>query len=175
MIWEVDEDCDQAVNWQEFQAMYFRCNNDQAGEAGRIPTAGMGWGRSRGLAPKSCKEGQAGGAGRTPFTEGEEVLITQKGLDGNRTTPMRLEGWGLEGNERGLLPESCNKDQAGEAGRTPRGVGVLEDPWKGVLLGGPRCSEAAHLNITRQLIGMLMVIVLMVGDRVQSIAELARV
>ncbi len=31
MIWEVDEDCDQAVNWQEFQAMYFRCNNDQAG------------------------------------------------------------------------------------------------------------------------------------------------
>ena len=31
MIWEVDEDCDQAVNWPEFQAMYFRCNNDQAG------------------------------------------------------------------------------------------------------------------------------------------------
>ena len=32
MIWEVDEDCDQAVNWEEFQAMYHRCNNDQAGE-----------------------------------------------------------------------------------------------------------------------------------------------
>lgn len=32
MIWEIDEDCDQAVNWQEFQAMYSRCSNDQAGE-----------------------------------------------------------------------------------------------------------------------------------------------
>lgn len=32
MIWEIDEDCDQAVNWQEFQAMYFRCSNDQAGK-----------------------------------------------------------------------------------------------------------------------------------------------
>lgn len=32
MIWEVDEDCDQAVNWQEFQAMYRRCCNDQAGK-----------------------------------------------------------------------------------------------------------------------------------------------
>ena len=32
MIWEVDEDCDQAVNWAEFQAMYHRCNHDQAGE-----------------------------------------------------------------------------------------------------------------------------------------------
>ena len=31
MIWEVDEDCDQAVNWGEFQAMYHRCNHDQAG------------------------------------------------------------------------------------------------------------------------------------------------
>ena len=32
MIWEVDEDCDQAVNWSEFQAMYHRCNHDQAGK-----------------------------------------------------------------------------------------------------------------------------------------------
>lgn len=32
MIWEVDEDCDQALNWAEFQAMYHRCNNDKTGE-----------------------------------------------------------------------------------------------------------------------------------------------
>jgi calmodulin len=24
MIWEVDEDCDKCVNWEEFQAMYHR-------------------------------------------------------------------------------------------------------------------------------------------------------
>lgn len=32
MIWEVDEDCDQALTWTEFQAMYHRCRNDQTGE-----------------------------------------------------------------------------------------------------------------------------------------------
>ena len=32
MIWEVDEDCDQGLNWAEFQAMYHRCNNDKTGE-----------------------------------------------------------------------------------------------------------------------------------------------
>ncbi|KAL3151990.1 Outer dynein arm docking complex 3 [Trebouxia sp. C0010 RCD-2024] len=31
MIWEVDEDCDQGLNWAEFQAMYHRCNNDKTG------------------------------------------------------------------------------------------------------------------------------------------------
>ncbi len=31
MIWEVDEDCDQALTWPEFQAMYQRCRNDQTG------------------------------------------------------------------------------------------------------------------------------------------------
>lgn len=31
MIWEVDEDCDNAVNWKEFQVMYHRCRNDIAG------------------------------------------------------------------------------------------------------------------------------------------------
>ena len=32
MIWEVDEDCDQGLNWAEFQAMYHRCNNDKTGK-----------------------------------------------------------------------------------------------------------------------------------------------
>jgi hypothetical protein len=32
LIWEVDEDCDQAVSWKEFQTMYQRCNTDTAGE-----------------------------------------------------------------------------------------------------------------------------------------------
>ena len=31
MIWEVDEDCDHAVNWHEFQSLYRRCTDDQAG------------------------------------------------------------------------------------------------------------------------------------------------
>jgi calmodulin len=31
MIWEVDDDCDKAVNWSEFQAMYNRCRNDRTG------------------------------------------------------------------------------------------------------------------------------------------------
>ena len=31
MIWEVDEDCDQCVSWQEFQSMYRRCRNDTTG------------------------------------------------------------------------------------------------------------------------------------------------
>ena len=34
MIWEVDEDCDQALTWPEFQAMYQRCRNDQTGAHG---------------------------------------------------------------------------------------------------------------------------------------------
>ena len=32
MIWEVDEDCDQCLTWNEFQAMYHRCNNDKTGK-----------------------------------------------------------------------------------------------------------------------------------------------
>lgn len=31
MIWEVDEDCDGCVNWEEFQAMFERCRDDKAG------------------------------------------------------------------------------------------------------------------------------------------------
>jgi hypothetical protein len=32
MIWEVDEDCDRAVKWPEFQQMYHRCRHDKTGE-----------------------------------------------------------------------------------------------------------------------------------------------
>lgn len=31
MIWEVDEDCDKALTWVEFTAMYERCRNDTTG------------------------------------------------------------------------------------------------------------------------------------------------
>ncbi|GAB4819032.1 hypothetical protein N2152v2_006078 [Parachlorella kessleri] len=31
MIWEVDEDCDQKVNWEEFQCMHERCRDDKTG------------------------------------------------------------------------------------------------------------------------------------------------
>ena len=31
MIWEVDDDCDKKVTWQEFQAMFARCRNDKTG------------------------------------------------------------------------------------------------------------------------------------------------
>jgi hypothetical protein len=32
MLWEVDEDCDRAVKWPEFQQMYHRCRHDKTGE-----------------------------------------------------------------------------------------------------------------------------------------------
>lgn len=35
MIWEVDEDCDGAVDWNEFQSMYHRCRSDRAGREPR--------------------------------------------------------------------------------------------------------------------------------------------
>ena len=31
IIWEVDDDCDKAVSWSEFQAMFTRCRNDKTG------------------------------------------------------------------------------------------------------------------------------------------------
>ena len=31
MIWEIDEDCDKCVTWQEFTAMYERCRSDTTG------------------------------------------------------------------------------------------------------------------------------------------------
>jgi calmodulin len=31
MIWEVDEDCDTCLTWQEFQLMYARCRDDKTG------------------------------------------------------------------------------------------------------------------------------------------------
>ena len=31
MIWEVDDDCDKAVTWSEFQALFQRCRNDKTG------------------------------------------------------------------------------------------------------------------------------------------------
>ena len=30
MIWEVDEDCDTCVSWEEFQLMFERCSSDKA-------------------------------------------------------------------------------------------------------------------------------------------------
>jgi calmodulin len=29
MIWEVDEDCDHCVSWEEFQLMFHRCRSDR--------------------------------------------------------------------------------------------------------------------------------------------------
>ena len=31
MIWEVDEDCDKCVNWEEFKAMFYRVRHDKSG------------------------------------------------------------------------------------------------------------------------------------------------
>ena len=42
MIWEVDEDCDQALTWPEFQAMYQRCRNDQTGAHEHVCAAVLG-------------------------------------------------------------------------------------------------------------------------------------
>jgi hypothetical protein len=41
MLWEVDEDCDGCVNWQEFQRMYERSQADPTGAASTVrPPAG---------------------------------------------------------------------------------------------------------------------------------------
>lgn len=34
LIWEVDEDCDGCIGWQEFQRMYHRCRQDSTGKLG---------------------------------------------------------------------------------------------------------------------------------------------
>ena len=31
MIWEVDEDCDKCVGWEEFKAMFYAVRNDKSG------------------------------------------------------------------------------------------------------------------------------------------------
>ncbi|KAL1512289.1 hypothetical protein AB1Y20_005551 [Prymnesium parvum] len=31
MIWEIDEDCDRCVTWEEFKAMFYRVRNDKSG------------------------------------------------------------------------------------------------------------------------------------------------
>lgn len=31
LIWEVDEDCDGCISWQEFQRLYHRCRQDSTG------------------------------------------------------------------------------------------------------------------------------------------------
>ena len=31
MIWEVDEDCDRCVNWEEFKTMFYRVRHDKSG------------------------------------------------------------------------------------------------------------------------------------------------
>lgn len=31
MLWEVDEDCDGCISWQEFQTLYTRCRDDKTG------------------------------------------------------------------------------------------------------------------------------------------------
>lgn len=31
MIWEVDEDCDRCISWDEFKSMWFRARNDKTG------------------------------------------------------------------------------------------------------------------------------------------------
>ena len=31
MIWEVDEDCDKCVNWEEFKTMFYRVRHDKSG------------------------------------------------------------------------------------------------------------------------------------------------
>jgi hypothetical protein len=41
MIWEVDDDCDKAVTWPEFQAMFSRCRNDKTGALPSAKESGL--------------------------------------------------------------------------------------------------------------------------------------
>ena len=63
MIWEVDEDCDQALTWPEFQAMYQRCRNDQTGAPPAHPCHGLVpslfWGAYEGAKVFSCLGSQS--------------------------------------------------------------------------------------------------------------------
>ena len=48
MIWEVDEDCDKCVSWEEFKLMFERCSSDKArhchhSRTGHHPTAHGEW------------------------------------------------------------------------------------------------------------------------------------
>lgn len=60
MIWEVDDDCDKAVSWAEFQAMFTRCRNDKSGAWERLtpkarcaPSIALPRVRARPEAPRS--------------------------------------------------------------------------------------------------------------------------
>ena len=46
MIWEVDEDCDHAVSWDEFKLMFHRCRNDRVRRR-RVARTGRGPRRGR--------------------------------------------------------------------------------------------------------------------------------
>ena len=39
MIWEVDEDCDHCVSWDEFKLMFHRCRNDKVRARARVTPA----------------------------------------------------------------------------------------------------------------------------------------
>lgn len=43
LIWEVDEDCDGCISWQEFQKLYHRCRQDSTGKCRYFCTAGDYW------------------------------------------------------------------------------------------------------------------------------------
>lgn len=47
MIWEVDEDCDHHVSWDEFKLMFHRCRNDRVRAATGLRREGEGAGAGR--------------------------------------------------------------------------------------------------------------------------------
>ena len=54
MIWEVDEDCDKCVSWDEFKLMFQRCRTDRVRACPR-PTRGGGRGGMKELRAQACR------------------------------------------------------------------------------------------------------------------------
>ena len=74
MIWEVDEDCDKCVSWDEFKLMFQRCRTDRVGAAAE-PTL-----RRAAAPPNAARRLAADGAGTAEAVQRGRVHDARQGL-----------------------------------------------------------------------------------------------
>lgn len=93
MIWEVDDDADGCIDWDEFRSLFYRIRDDQSGAAGA--RGAWGGGRSNVIrvsgAPAPGSWGWVGGRGKacgavTPFQQ-----LSQE--DGVQRMPSQAHAW----------------------------------------------------------------------------------